>query len=234
MAVSQNGYKADDSSLIASYVIPGTKVKISLRKGDVSVVLLDFAAWYSANIEALTQADTGGYNPRPISGSTVLSNHASGTAEDLRWNRHARGAHGTFTSAQKTKIHTKLKEYDGVIRWGEDYVSATIDGMHYEINKGTAAVKVQADRIRAKNAPARKVDTVSFSVKMPVLKQGDQDTKLDGYNMIVRIQRIMGIDDDGVWGPATTAAIAKWCDIPAVSAKIMTEAIWRKLLGLTK
>jgi hypothetical protein len=153
MARSQNGYSACDGSVIAKYTIPGTSVTVNIRKGDVSVVLLDFAGWYAKNIEPLNQKDTGGYNCRGIEGGTSLSNHASGTALDLRWNDHARGRRNQgFTTAEVNKINAKLKEYGGVIRWGNNY-SGTPDAMHYEINAGAAAVKKQADRIRAKNNP---------------------------------------------------------------------------------
>jgi hypothetical protein len=165
MAVSQNGWSANQSSLIASYTIPGTGVKIALRKGDASVVLLHFAQWYNAHIEPLTKADTGGYNPRTISGSSILSNHASGTAMDLRWNRHPRGARGTFTAAQKAAVHAQLKFYEGLIRWGEDYASATIDGMHFEINKGTAATKTVADKIRNAQKPKPQENDVELDDK---------------------------------------------------------------------
>ncbi|AGL19489.1 M15 family metallopeptidase [Actinoplanes sp. N902-109] len=148
MPTSQNGYRANDPSLIASYTIPGTSVKIALRKGDVSVVLLHFAAWFNKNIEPLRQSDTGGYVERTIRGSsTTLSNHASGTAEDLRWNDHPLGAVGTFTAAEKAKINAQLGYYEGVIRWGANY-SGRKDEMHFEINKGTADVKRVADKIR--------------------------------------------------------------------------------------
>jgi hypothetical protein len=139
MSTSQNGYTFGDSSLISAYTIV-RDVKIALRRGDVSVVLLHFARWYDQHIEPLTKIDTGGYNPRFVEGSKIRSNHGSGTAEDLRWNKHPRGKKGTFTQGQKDKIHAQLKFYEGVIRWGEDYVSATIDGMHFEINKGPAEV----------------------------------------------------------------------------------------------
>lgn len=152
MSTSQNGYKANDPSLIASYTIT-RDVKINLRKGDVSVVLLHFARWYDKTIEPLTKSDAGGYNPRTIEGSTTLSNHASGTAEDLRWNKHPRGKKNTFTADQKTKIHNQLKFYEGVIRWGEDYKNPPVDGMHFEINAGPAEVARIAKKCKASDAP---------------------------------------------------------------------------------
>lgn len=150
MTNSQNGYSVD-ASLIVSYTIV-RDVKVSIRKGDVASVLLHFSRWYDKNIESLTASDTGGYNPRKIAGTDIWSNHASGTAVDLRWNKHPMGKTGTFTQTQKDKIHNQLKFYEGVIRWGEDY-SGKIDGMHFEINKAPAEVSRIAKKIAAASAP---------------------------------------------------------------------------------
>lgn len=151
MSTSQNGYKANDYSLIAAYTV-ARDVKLALRKGDVSVVLLHFARWFDQNIEPLTKKDTGGYNPRFIEGSKTLSNHASGTAEDLRWNKHPRGKKNTFTAGQQDKIRKQLKFYEGVIRWGGDYKSI-VDDMHFEINKGLKEVARIAKKCKDESAP---------------------------------------------------------------------------------
>jgi hypothetical protein len=230
MTTSQNGYKAGDTSLIAKYTIPGTPITINLRKGDVSVVLLHFAAWFAANIEPLTQADTGGYNFRPIAGSKTVSNHGSGTAEDLRWRRHPLGAVGTFTAAQAAKIRQQLKYYNGVIRWGGDYTGRK-DEMHFEINKPPAAVKAVADKIRNDSKPARVPVQQTFTVVIPQLREGDDDHKLAGYNLVARIQKLVGASPDGVWGPKTTAAIAKWMNEPASKCKVLNEHIYRNVFG---
>jgi hypothetical protein len=181
--VSQNGYSANDRSVIASYTVPGTTRKLALRKGDVSVVLLDFAAWFDANIERIDTGplDDWAYAERNIRGSsTTLSNHASGTAMDLNATAHQLGRYNTFNKAQIALIERKLKEYKGVIRWGHDY-SGRKDEMHFEINAGAAAVRVQADRIRAKNAhpstlpktpvktPVKKVTPAKAAPKVPTV-----------------------------------------------------------------
>lgn len=151
MATSQNGYKSGDFSLIASYTVVDD-VKLSLRKGAVSVVLLHFARWFHNNIEALKKKECGGYNDRTIEGSKVISNHASGTAEDLNWNSHARGKANTFTAAEQKKIRTQLKYYEGVIRWGGDY-KGTVDDMHFEINKPLSDVERVAAKIKKDSEP---------------------------------------------------------------------------------
>lgn len=233
MTNSQNGYKAGDTSLIANYTIPGSAVKINLRKGDVSVVLLHFAAWFNAHIQPLRQSDTGGYNYRPIAGSKTVSNHGSGTAEDLRWNDHPLGAVGTFSRDQASRIREQLKYYSGVIRWGGDYTGRK-DEMHFEINKPPAAVKVIADKIRNDAKPARVPATMNLSVTIPELRQGDDDAKLGGPNLINRIQGLLGITRDGVWGPKTTAAIAQWMHLPTAQCDELTEPIYRSIFGAPK
>lgn len=75
---------------------------------------------------------------------------------------------------------------------------------------------------------------MNLQVSVPSLKQGDDDEKLPGYNLIVRIQRIVGADDDGNWGPKTTDAIADWCDMPAAKCRVLTEDIYRKVFGAAR
>jgi GH25 family lysozyme M1 (1,4-beta-N-acetylmuramidase) len=73
--------------------------------------------------------------------------------------------------------------------------------------------------------------TMKITSEIPVLREGDDDDKLPGYNLIVRMQRIVGVPDDGKWGPHTTAGIADWCDIQPAKAKVLTEDIYRKVFG---
>lgn len=227
---SQNGYSIDPS-LISSFVVPGSSVKLNLRKGATSVVLLDFAEWFNHNIEPLKQAECGGYNNRVIAGSKTKSNHASGTAEDLNWNEHPRGNRDTFTPAEQAKIHSRLAYYEGVIRWGGDYASSTDDDMHFEINKGIADATRIAQKINDDKKPARVPVKMSMTVVVPQLRQGDDDSKLPGYNLVARVQRLTGAKADGVWGPKTTDAIAVWMHKPASECRVLTELIYRNVFG---
>lgn len=78
----------------------------------------------------------------------------------------------------------------------------------------------------------REVAKVQFEVTLPVLKEGDDDAKLGGYNQIDRIQAICGAERDGAWGPKTTAAIAKRTNRTLAQCKVMDEGLWRLILGL--
>lgn len=154
-ARSQNGYSANDRSVIATYTIPGSTRRIALRKGDTSVILLDLLAWIHANIEPLDVGvlDDWGYAERTIRGSsTTLSNHASGTAADTNATKHPLAAPGTWTAEQKRRINAHLAFYEGCVRWGENY-TGRLDGMHFEINRGATDCRRVADKIRAGTTP---------------------------------------------------------------------------------
>lgn len=230
MEYSQNGYSIDPS-LISKFRVPGSSVTLNLRKGATSVILLDFAAWFNVNIEPLKQDECGGYNNRVIAGSKTKSNHASGTAEDLNWNAHPRGNRDTFTPAEQSKIHARLAYYEGVLRWGGDYQSTTDDDMHFEINKGIAEATRIAKKINDAKTPARVPVQMSLTVVIPQLRQGDDDSKLPGYDIVARIQKLTGAKVDGVWGPDTTKHIAAWMHEPEANCRVLTEHIYRNVFG---
>jgi hypothetical protein len=239
---SQNGYSACDSSVIAKYTVPGSKVTVNIRKGDVSVVLLDFAGWYNANIEALRQSDTGGYNCRDIEGSSTLSNHASGTAIDLRWNDHPRGKRNAgFNSTEISKINNKLKEYGGVIRWGNNY-NGTPDAMHFEINAGSAAVKKQADRIRAKGKPSTGGGSSKPSGSLPHYADGSRENSRSKNNVgtdVKTLQVFIGSarcgSPDGHYGPNTERGVRWYQDMRGLSVDgVAGPHTWAPILHALK
>lgn len=189
------GWSANDRSVIRSYLIPGTTRKIALRMGDCSVVLLDFFAWFDKNIESIDggQLDDWGYAERNVRGSsTVLSRHAWGGAGDLNALRHPMGRSNTFTAVQRSKIRTKLHEYEGVIRAGMNYRTRP-DDMHFEINAGPSEVRRIANKIRAR----KKTPVVVFApfgktakgdrilgLHNPPLTGNDVNGVRNGYRML--------------------------------------------------
>jgi hypothetical protein len=121
-----------------------------LRKGDCSVVLLEYLRRYHLEVESLyyVPQDLWGYAERTIRGSsTTLSNHASGTAVDCRAVRHGLGMTGTFTAAETRALDRILDDLD-VIRHGKDYVGRK-DPMHAELVGTPAEIKAVADDIRS-------------------------------------------------------------------------------------
>lgn len=149
---SQNGWPANDRSLVKSWNIPGTTRNVTLQNGAGGYLLCDFAAWFDKNVEDIEegQLDDWGYAERVVRGGTDLSNHASGTAIDINAVKHPLAVQGTFKPSQVVAIRKKLMDYDGVIRWGGDYTGRK-DEMHFEINASPAQTTLIADRIREGN-----------------------------------------------------------------------------------
>lgn len=232
---SQNGYRANDRSLIASYTVPNTDIRLSLRKGDVSVVLLYVLEEFNLTVQPLRKNDTGGYAERGIRGGVSLSNHASGTAVDARWNDHPLGKRHTFTATQVRAIRDILTFCEGVVRWGGDYVTRA-DEMHFEIIASPDAVRRVAAKIRAYREgksggtikpgvkaypaypghPLRQGMTNNKSVRVFQAKmkaRGWKRMKVDGDfgpttdDLVRQFQAEKRLKVDGVVGPKTWKAI---------------------------
>ena len=209
MATSQNGYRANDRSLIASYKVPGGK--ISMRKGDVATVLSYVANRFHSEVEPLKWPGNWGYAERKIRGGSSLSNHASGTAIDLNAPAHYLGARGTFSAKQVRAIRRILNDCGGVIRWGGDYRGRK-DEMHFEINAGTAAVARVAKAIRAGRKPGPSGGAVSGGgSSSPTYKTVSGSTPLVKLyhkgEPVKRIQKAVGVKADGYYGPDTVKAV---------------------------
>lgn len=221
MAVSQNGWKANDRSLIASYAVGGGK--IAIRKGDVATVLVYVAKRFHSEVENLVWPGNWGYAERPIRGSSTTSNHASGTAIDLNAPRHPLGKQGTFSKSQVPKIRKILNDCGGVVRWGGDYRNRK-DEMHFEINAGSARVREVARAIRAgkKPGPSGGASAVgggkgkkpSSTPKVPAgyryVKYGDTLRRGTYGDPVGAAQKMLGIKADKMFGPGTEAAVKRF------------------------
>lgn len=142
MAVSQNGYIANDITRTRMWDIPGTDRRVRLRKGPPGRLLVEFAGWFHRHIEPIDQGqlDDWGYAARRIAGSRELSNHASGTALDINALKHPSGVQGTFSKRHTALIRYWLKVHDGCVRWGGDY-QHSVDPMHFEIVRDVSACR---------------------------------------------------------------------------------------------
>lgn len=165
IGTSQNGWTVyDDTTHYVRTAVEG--VKFWSANADAATVLDDFTQRFHDTIEPITLPvkespgyDDWSYAVRPIRGQTTgYSNHGSATARDLNATRHPRGVHNTYTRAKRAALKALVDSYDGVLRHGEFYTS-TIDGMHVEINASPAAVKREADRIRAAKTATTKPPT---------------------------------------------------------------------------
>ena len=134
MVLSQNKWPAlpeGHASLVTIEIVGRLGTRRFVVAREAANVLHNFLTWFDANIEPI-RSDSGGYNYRLIRGSSeTMSNHSSGTAVDINWEKHPLGAQGTFTSAQATAIRAKAKSLG--LRWGGDYRNRK-DEMHIEVD----------------------------------------------------------------------------------------------------
>lgn len=168
-AYSQNGFTANDRSVIAQYTVPGTNLRIALRKGDASVILLEYLRRYNLEVEPLSHdpQDLWGYAERTIRGSaTVLSNHASGTAVDCRAQAHPLGVKNTFTPEKKAALLNLVAWFEGALRWGGSY-SGRVDEMHGELDGSAELIARIANKVRAQGTTGS-VITVQTPTEDPV------------------------------------------------------------------
>jgi hypothetical protein len=139
VATSQNGWPANNRSLVSRRTIPGTATSLTVRNGAPGDLLLEVASLFDRLVQDLDRLplDDWGYAERPIIGATTLSNHASGTAIDLNATRWPLGSPASvnLNQAQIDTVHQILAATGGVVRWGGDY-SGRKDPMHFEINNG--------------------------------------------------------------------------------------------------
>lgn len=220
MPNSQNGWPVAGHSQMFDGKVLGVEFPNGFLAGDVEVIFKWLITQLNNRVEKIDNGGCWGWFVKTIEGGSSISNHASGTAIDYNAPNHPMGVRNTYSVNDRAEIHSILRYLEGVVRWGGDYTGRA-DDMHFEINAGRAAVKRVADKIRG----PRELNWVEFGVKMPILKQGDDDADFPGYDIIRRAQRQVEITDDGVWGPATTTALG---------FSIMTEDRYRSLFGLTR
>jgi hypothetical protein len=153
MLRSQNGWPAIKSSGDKNLVvirIPGTGtpgIPLRLHK-DCAAVLAYVASRVHAEVSDLREnnkagkfQDEGGYNYRKIQNSTKYSNHASGTAIDLNWQKWPMFKRN-MTKKQRAAALLIAEDVQEVIRWGGTYRS-NVDEMHWEIKDNVSAADLR-------------------------------------------------------------------------------------------
>lgn len=186
MAVSQNGYTANDRTLLTQYVVSDAGLVMNLRKGSPGELLAHMVRWFDANIRNIDAGalDDWSYAERPISGSQELSNHASGTAVDVDATKWPLGVkpEAYLTADEIARVRIQLKVYQGCIRWGGDYdrpefggvAGSRTDPMHFEVNRDLAT----CDRVWAGiSTPPEEID-VSAEERLHQSINGRLDQKV--------------------------------------------------------
>lgn len=154
MASSQNGWAVDYSGagqdrapLIRDVYVPN-----GVRAGDVATIFRWLAEQYDRRVERLRPGWCWGWHVKVIEGSSVISNHASGTAVDFNAPDNPMRTGSTeksLTAEQIAECHALERESGNVLRWGGDF--SRDDPMHWEIIGTSTEVAALARRIRAED-----------------------------------------------------------------------------------
>ena len=155
---SINGWKASPNPKdidVKLFPIWRSSRKVRVNE-DAAPILLWVATKFHAAVANLDKDPLAvwGYNYRPaLQGNGKLSDHASGTAIDLRSDRFPVGT-DHMTLVQKYRVRKILKACDGLVIWGGDYKSAASkDQMHFAIAPGVTATDILHWRIRHRIDP---------------------------------------------------------------------------------
>lgn len=242
MLRSQNGLSANDRSVIRSELVPGTDVKVAVRVGPVGDLLLWAAARWHREVEPLRAPDgvldAWGYAERTIRGSsTELSNHASGSALDLRARAHPLGTDpaANFTAAQVAAVRSIVRDARGCLRWGGDYVGRK-DGMHIETLGTEAEVAAVLATLNGDDMQADERAAL-FEVRDALRAAGFGKGRLPGRALDPRFN---GPDDAFGWiltaagraADAAAAATKASAGPPHVDYDELASALLRQLLAV--
>ncbi|MGO1057260.1 M15 family metallopeptidase [Crossiella sp. CA198] len=134
---SANGWEmeagADIGGSIWTRPITGSPVTVALRIGAVAVVLTHVVRRFHYEIGALNSGEALGYQEE-ASVTGYETNHASGTAVDLRPGWYRPGVSGGFLPAELVVLRDVLRDCEGIVSWGGDRVRP--DEGHFQIEVG--------------------------------------------------------------------------------------------------
>jgi hypothetical protein len=209
----QNGWPVLTSDQTVIYPI-GDAVKVRLAPGAPGELLADFARWFDANIRDLDPGildDWGWAALRDVRGGGDVSNHSGGYAVDLNATKWALGSDASIylTQAEIDRIHVKLRDYGGVLRWGQDYTGRK-DPMHVEVIGTPAEVNAVWQGIKGGGI------TPAAGVGRPTIQRGatgqpvvDLQTRLKRVYPAYRHEHGVLVID-GIFGKVTEAWVREF------------------------
>jgi hypothetical protein len=238
MAVVMRGFTVVPygSPLLGVFEIPGTKVRLSMRR-EVAPLLVAAVTDFHREVEELVPGWCWGHAPKKIEGTNQWSEHAWGGAVDLNAPRHAMGKRNTFTPGERKALDRILDRYTykgkRLLRSGKDYVRRA-DDMHLEVIGQRADVLAA---IKLLQAPAKP------KPKPPAGRKHAQGTRvleltepvMSGFD-VGYAQRWIGVrhcgpaDED--YGPRTVAGVRWWqADQGLTVDGVMGSQSWTRMLG---
>lgn len=202
----------------------GGGVALYVRKELVPMVEYLLDATVAGDYPLKGVADDWGYASRSIRGTNTPSNHSWGVAVDLNSTKNPMGSR--FVTDIPPMVVEMWEECGWY--WGGRYENRP-DAMHFEyvgrlrdVVRDTAKAKAL---MHVKEEPAKRPPIV-------VPKNGSRSLKLGSKGPDVAfVQRWLGIEDDGIFGPKTLARV-KWYqrqqDLKVTG--VVDDATWKVIL----
>lgn len=174
---SQNGWPLIGSSQLDNSPIPGTDVRPvpGLLKGDVAWLLRWVGGEFNKRVDPLITPGCWGWNaPTPIPGSSIYSNHCSGTAIDLNA-PHFPWQMKTMSARQREECRKIVNQTEGVVAWGGDFTTIT-DEMHFEINGSSEDVSRIIKKLKGGSMTSQDQHDVGVAVYRAVLHREPENS----------------------------------------------------------
>jgi D-alanyl-D-alanine carboxypeptidase-like protein len=135
--VSANGWPIESSvgpsHDVQELRLVGTPAHVRLRLPDVATILVHVVRRLHYEVAALDAGQVVGFRPASVLRTRHESNHASGTAVDVRREWYPAGTRGGFSATETVVIRDILAECEGIVRWGGDYRYSP-DESHFQID----------------------------------------------------------------------------------------------------
>lgn len=173
-------------------------------------VMASLARQLHEHVEAARDGWCWGYAYRRIRGSsTRWSNHAWGLAIDFNAPRHPMGLRGTFSADEARRCRVIAHRHG--CRWGGDYTGRP-DEMHFEFMGTPDAARRLARDLPGYTPPASAgSDGIEWGPWRDVRPGGRTlDVGDRGHDDVEVLQRFLGADDDGWYGPNTEDDVRRY------------------------
>lgn len=149
---SENNWPLIDASQLDKSPVPSTAVVPlpGTLGGDVGWLLRWVGTQFNNRVQPLRNPGCWGWSaPAYVPGSTVYSNHSSGTAIDFNapsfpWRTY------TMTAGQIAACRDIVNQTEGVVAWGGDFTTI-VDQMHFEINGTSEEVTRIVNQLRGED-----------------------------------------------------------------------------------
>lgn len=175
---SENGWPIIDSSVLNRQPIPGTNIVPvpGTLGGDVGWLLRWVGQQFDKRVMKLYNPGCWGWNaPTAVPGTSVYSNHSSGTAVDFNaptfpWKTR------NMSAAQRQSCREIVAQTDYIVVWGGDFTTL-VDEMHFEINGTPEDVARIVEKLKGGEEMVNEQDVINIYNSTAGVEPSKQEVK---------------------------------------------------------